>query len=280
MSLKDKIFRGLASVVLLVVMSLAYADLAVAQSPSALSAESDKEYQETNEFLLKTRTIIAKARAETDARAREIEALTNRVGELISNIGSTSEDASNLRSQLLVVNDLLNTERQTSDSLRKEQQALNQELDQQRKNQADTKYLLDRELSEQRRKHKKLSKQLDKLKAEVKTRSNLEQELIEQQRKHAKLSKQVDKLNAELKTTLNSERRLQSNLKNVRTEHSKALKRLNEGVEKITSQAKKNQALTSKLVEARKQIKNLQKELGLLRQAEISARKDISNKNP
>jgi len=101
---------------------------ALAQDKPVLDLENDPEYQETQKFLAETENKISKVRAETDARAAEIEALANRVGDLIANISSTNEDASNLRSELSVVNDLLAIERQTTDGLRKDLGGLTTQL--------------------------------------------------------------------------------------------------------------------------------------------------------
>ena len=59
-----------------------------------------------------------------NAQAKDLEALANRVGELISNIGSTNEDASNLRSELSVQTDLLDIEREAFLSLCTERKTL------------------------------------------------------------------------------------------------------------------------------------------------------------
>ena len=91
--------------------------------------ENDKDYQETQKLLQETEGRIAKVRTETDARAKEIEALALRVGDIIANIGATSEDNSNLRSEMSVVTDLLSLERQTTHELRQEILAVNQKLD-------------------------------------------------------------------------------------------------------------------------------------------------------
>lgn len=91
--------------------------------------ENDKDYQETQKLLQETEGRIAKVRTETDARAKEIEALALRVGDIIANIGATSEDNSNLRSEMSVVNDLLSLERQTTHELRQDILVVNQKLD-------------------------------------------------------------------------------------------------------------------------------------------------------
>ena len=99
-----------------------------AQGKPSVDLENDPGYQETQKFIANTENMITKVRAETDARAREIEALASQVGDLISNISVTSEDANNLRSELSVVTDLLATERKTTDGLRKDVGGLTEQL--------------------------------------------------------------------------------------------------------------------------------------------------------
>ena len=107
--------------------------VARSQNATEIDIENDPGYKETQEFLAKTQNIIAKSRAETNAQAKEIEALANRVGELISNIGSTNEDASNLRSELSVQTDLLDIERKTTEGLRRQMLILSKNMDTQNK---------------------------------------------------------------------------------------------------------------------------------------------------
>ena len=102
---------------------------AIAQDTKQIGIENDPEYVRTQEFLAKTNNLIARTKAETDARAKEIEALTNRVGELIANMGSTSEDAFNLRSELSVQIDLLKIERETTEGLRRQMLVINKRLE-------------------------------------------------------------------------------------------------------------------------------------------------------
>ncbi len=91
--------------------------------------QNDPEYQETQKFLDDAQSQVAKVRAETDARAKEIEALAVRVGDIISNIGATSEDNTNLRSEISVLADLLKLERQTTGELREDLKKLNTRFD-------------------------------------------------------------------------------------------------------------------------------------------------------
>ena len=113
------------------------AGVARAQNIPEIDMENDPGYKETQKFLAKTQSIIEKSRAETNAQAKDLEALANRVGELISNIGSTNEDASNLRSELSVQTDLLNIERETTEGLRRQMLILSKNMDTQKKNKTD-----------------------------------------------------------------------------------------------------------------------------------------------
>ena len=231
---------------------MAFVEGVDAQDAPDLDIENDPEYQETQKLLASTQNIIAKARAETDARAKEIEALTNRVGELISNIGSTSEDTSNLRSELSVVNDLLGIERQTTDELRIEMAVLNQQLTKKIKKKSDSEAELQSTIASLRLENTKALKRLNELKAQEKNNSNIEAEL-------------------------------QSTIASLRLENTKALKRLNEitykkdknveelrmktteyseAVKTISIQADQNQEQEARIEKLKEEIRILKNRLG------------------
>lgn len=100
---------------------------------SALGPEAAKEFEDTQNFIDQTRTKIGVFQAQTEARAKEIESLANRVSEIVTSISSKDEDNSNLRSEISVLNELLNLERQTTKQLRTDyaeiQQALKTEIE-------------------------------------------------------------------------------------------------------------------------------------------------------
>ena len=83
---------------------------------SALGPEAAKEFEDTQKFIDQTRSKISVFQAETEARAREIESLADRVSDIVSSISSKEEDNSNLRSEISVLTELLELERQTTKS--------------------------------------------------------------------------------------------------------------------------------------------------------------------
>ena len=84
------------------------------QDIDEFARKNAEEARETDAFINQTQSKIDLVRAETDARAKEIEALANRVGDIISTISSKDEDNSNLRSELSVSTELLSLERSTT----------------------------------------------------------------------------------------------------------------------------------------------------------------------
>ncbi len=102
--------------------------------PGALSAQTtdgadaNSEYKKTQEFINKTQSKIDRVRGETEARAKEIEALATRVGDIISAMSSQGEDNTNLISEISVLNELLTIERQTTTGLRGDIDGLNKSL--------------------------------------------------------------------------------------------------------------------------------------------------------
>ena len=105
----------------------------LAQEPAPdlkdFSPETRKSYAETQMFIDQTESKMKLVRAQTDARAKEIEILANRVGKIISRMSSQGEDNSALQSEISVLNELLNLERQTTGDLRKENTRLTTAVD-------------------------------------------------------------------------------------------------------------------------------------------------------
>ena len=163
--------------ILLVAVWSSFAGMAGAQGTSEINIENDLPHQETQNFIADTQGIIARVRAETDARAKEIEALTNRVGELISNIGSTNEDVYNLRSELSLRNDLLDTERKTTDRLRRHMLFLIKKLEAQKKNKTDLETRLKTVIASLHAENAKVKKRLSLLETKLKSTSTIEDRL-------------------------------------------------------------------------------------------------------
>ena len=258
---------------------------AIAQDTKQIGIENDPEYLRTQEFLAKTNNLIARTKAETDARAKEIEALTNRVGELIANMGSTSEDAFNLRSELSVQIDLLKIERETTEGLRRQMLVINKRLETEKQSKSKTKDRLQNLIVSLRAENKGVRKSLRALEIKNKNMLNTETKLrSELQALRSKHIKSIEHLETKFESLLSSLRRenatankrilllekkqknrgyeedkLQSNLKSLRAEHAKALRRLNQELEKSVTQTDSNRVMRAK-------VDKLQKELLLIKQ--------------
>jgi len=258
---------------------------AVAQNSKQVDFQNDAEYMETQKFLAKTNNLITRTKLETDARAKEIEALTNRVGELIANMGSTSEDAYNLRSELSVQIDLLKIERETTEGLRRQMLRINKRLETEKQSKSEAKGKLQTLIVALRAENKKVRESLRALENQNKNNSNTEiklrSELEAQRAKHIKsierleskfesmisslrkenatAKKRIMLLERKQKNKVSVENKLQANLKSLRAEHAKALRRLNQELEKVTNQTDTNRTMKSK-------VDKLQQELLLLKQ--------------
>src|SRR3970040_90866 len=91
---------------------------APASAQGAGGLESSREFQETQEFINRTQAKIDPVRRAIEARAKEIEAIANRVGEVISTMFSQGEDNSSLRSEMQKLAGLLEIERETAGGLK------------------------------------------------------------------------------------------------------------------------------------------------------------------
>ncbi len=87
---------------------------------SAFSPETRKSYEDTQKFIDQTQSKISLVRTQTDARAKEIEALANRVGDIITKMSGQGEDNTALQSEISVHNELLALERKSTVDLRSE----------------------------------------------------------------------------------------------------------------------------------------------------------------
>ena len=113
---------------------------------SAFSPETRKEYEATQKFIDQTQSKITLVRTQTEARAKEIEALANRVDEIITKMSGQGEDNTALLSEIAVLNELLALERQTTADLRKDNSALMTAVETHKKANAEIKQKHDQEL--------------------------------------------------------------------------------------------------------------------------------------
>ena len=254
------------------------AGVARAQNIPEIDIENDPGYKETQKFLAKTQSIIEKSRAETNAQAKDLEALANRVGELISNIGSTNEDASNLRSELSVQTDLLNIERETTEGLRRQMLILSKNMDTQKKIKTDIEAKLQSVIASLGAENAEGKKRLGTLEAEKKKKSDIEaklQSVIASLRaENTKGKKRLNTLEAQKKSSSTLEDRLRAQFVSVRTEHDKALKRLNQDLENITRLTNSNRAMVSDLRAAKAEVERLKKEIRLVKEKLVLPEKD------
>ena len=239
------------------------AGVARAQNIPEIDIENDPGYKETQKFLAKTQSIIVKSRAETNAQAKDLEALANRVGELISNIGSTNEDASNLRSELSVQTDLLNIERETTEGLRRQMLILSKNMDTQKKIKTDIEAKLQSVIASLGAENAEGKKRLGTLEAEKKKKSDIEaklQSVIASLRaENTKGKKRLNTLEAQKKSSSTLEDRLRAKFVFDRTEHYKTLVRLNRVL-------KKNNRQVSDLRAAKAEVERLKKEIRLVKE--------------
>ncbi len=160
--------------------------------------ENDPEYQETRKFLDDAQSQVAKVRAENDARAKEIEALAVRVGDIISNIGATSEDNTNLRSEISVLSDLLKLERQTTGELREDLKKLNTRFDDARLERLNSDRTKDQKIEELRRENtkalKRLNEAVETIADQAKTNQVLASDLEEAKQEMERQDKEIELL--------------------------------------------------------------------------------------
>lgn len=98
---------------------------APAASAPAGGLESTKDYKDTQDVINKAQAKIDQVRRENDVRAKEIEAIANRVNDVISTMSSQGSDNSSLRSEMAKLSGQLDLERETSNGLRVELAKLN-----------------------------------------------------------------------------------------------------------------------------------------------------------
>ena len=80
--------------------------------------ETRKSYEDTQKLINKTKTKLDLVRTQNNARTREIEALTNKIGAVIRKISGQGEDNTALQSEISVLDELLAIERKITGDLR------------------------------------------------------------------------------------------------------------------------------------------------------------------
>ena len=96
--------------------------LASAQEPkpeiSTFNFKTRNNYKDTQKLINKTRTKLDLVRTQNNARAREIEALTNKVGVIINRMSGQGEDNTALQSEISVLDEMLTVERKANGDLK------------------------------------------------------------------------------------------------------------------------------------------------------------------
>ena len=82
------------------------------------NSETRKNYEETQKLINKTRTKLDLVRTQNNARTREIEALTNKVGAIITRMSGQGKDNTALQSEISVLDEMVTIERNATDDLR------------------------------------------------------------------------------------------------------------------------------------------------------------------
>ena len=104
--------------VLTVLAALTAPSFVVAQTSGAGGLENSKDYKDTQDVISKTQTKIDQLRRDNDVRAKEIEAVANKVSEAINTMSSQGSDNSSLRSEMSKVTGQLEQERDANKALR------------------------------------------------------------------------------------------------------------------------------------------------------------------
>ena len=208
---------------------LGFGSNVLAQNQAVLGKEGLREFEETNRLIERTKVIIEKTKSASKSQAEELEGLTKRVGQLITSIGSTNQDTIKLRSQLAATKDLLKLEQKSNSKLQKQLKDLNSKL---------------------QRQSKRAAGELGRLKTKN----------IGANDKSIRLEKELLNLKEKSKKQNQRGQNQKNKLRKLNVEHQKALRRLNQGLEKITKKVEENKQLRKKLDGAQKLISTLNKQ--------------------
>jgi hypothetical protein len=96
---------------------------------STFNSETRNNYKDTQKLINKTRTKLDLVRTQNNARAREIEALTNKVSIIINRMSGQGEDNTALQSEISVLDEMLAIERKANGDLKSKNIQLVDKLD-------------------------------------------------------------------------------------------------------------------------------------------------------
>ena len=178
-----------------------------------LSSKTRQNIEKTKDIISKTQSKIELIRSQNDARTKEIEGLTTKVGSIITKMSGQGKDNSALQSEILVSNELLNIERNTTEKLRQNNTKLVKNIASitEKNRQSFTKLTSDYELirikiknlqaslSLERTKHLKLRDKIKALQKKITkeklnsriARANYENKILENQSKLYQLGNQI-----------------------------------------------------------------------------------------
>ena len=119
--------------IMLIILSIfSTGSISEAQEPETqidkFSAETRKNLINTQDLIQSTRTKLNLVQTQNKARAREIEALTNKVGIMITKMSGQGQDNTALQSEISVLDELLTVERKITGDLRVKNIQLRNEL--------------------------------------------------------------------------------------------------------------------------------------------------------
>jgi chromosome segregation ATPase len=131
-----------------------------------LSSRTRQNIKKTKDIISKTQSKIELIRSQNEIRTREIEGLTTKVGSIITKMSGQGKDNSALQSEILVSNELLNIERNTTKKLKQDNTKLIKKIASitEKNRQSFTKLTADYELIIVRMKNLKASLSLEKTK--------------------------------------------------------------------------------------------------------------------
>jgi len=164
-------FRIFALFALLCASHAVRAEEALLEPGAAGGLENTQDYKETQDVINKTQAKIDRLQRDNDARTKELEAITNRVGDVISTMSSQGTDNTNLRSEMAKLSGQLDLERETTKGLRAEIAELKKKSDTSREKELAEKLRTTQDAN--RETEKRLSAALDSIAEHAKTNRQL-----------------------------------------------------------------------------------------------------------